>query len=130
MRTLILSTALLFGIGAGLASAQTPAVRGESLDEFATRLTKYSALRASLEQGLPVLTGADEPSHVRSVERALATRIRDARTGARQGDLFTPETTAALRRILRQIDASTWKLIMDENPGPFPNRVNDAYPKT
>src|SRR4051794_29509112 len=123
MRTLILATALLFGVGAGVCNAQPSAVRGESLDDFAARLAKYIELRASLEQGLPVLTGADEPSHVRSVERTLATRIRDARAGARQGDLFTAETTAALRRILRQIDASTWKLIMDENPGPFPNRV-------
>jgi hypothetical protein len=132
----------LLALASGVAPAQTPANRAaprtaastqpgaDVLGEFAARLSKYSTLRTELEKGLPPLTGSDEPARVREVETALAARVRDARAGAKQGDVFTPDVTAAFRKILRRLDPGTWNAIMDENPGPFPSRVNDSYPKT
>jgi hypothetical protein len=128
-----LTCAIVVMMAQAAAAAQTSPARPaapDGLEEFAARMAKYATLRGDLERGLPVLTGGDEPGHVRTVEHALATRIRDARSSARQGDLFTPQATAAFRKILRQLDAGSWKIIMDANPGAFPNRVNDAYPKS
>ena len=104
--------------------------RDDALGEFTTLVAKYLALRADLEKGLPALTGSDDPDQVRTVETTLAARIREARARAKQGDLFTADASAAFRKILHQLDAATWKAIMDHNPGRFPNRVNDSYPKT
>jgi hypothetical protein len=126
-------SAIALTLASTLAQAQStpPApAPADGIGEFTTRATKYATLRGDLERGLPVLTGTEEPAHVRTVEVALAQRLRDARPNARQGDLFTPQATAAFRTILRQMDGSTWKMIMDANPGPFVNRVNDAYPKS
>jgi hypothetical protein len=113
-----------------VASAQAPRA-GQTAGDFATRVEKYVELRASLESGLPVLTGADDPVLVRNVELALADRMRKARGRARQGDIFTPEAAATFRAILRDaIDAATWKALMDEDPGVFPHQVNNSYPKS
>jgi hypothetical protein len=131
MRTpwLIIALALLAPSPAHARQAAAQAPAPDGLAEFAGKITDYLGLRVDLEKGLPALSGADDPVQVRAYETTLAGRIRDARKGARQGDLFTPQATAAIRKILRQIDSGTWRMIMDANPGSFPNRVNDAYPK-
>ena len=62
-------------------------------------------------------------------EDSLAEKVRGARAKARQGDLFTPAASEAFRKILREMDALSWRIIMDVNPGQFPQRVNDSYPR-
>ena len=118
---------VLLTVGGTSDSAQTPP---DPLADFAARAAAYSSLRDDLAKDLPVLTGADDHEQVRSVETALAGRVRAARSGAKQGDLFSPAAATALRTILRQVQAETWKAIMDENPGAFPSRINDSYPKS
>lgn len=110
--------------------AQTAQPPPDPLADFASRVAAYASLRDDLAKDLPVLTGADDPEQVRKVEIALAGRVRAARSSAKQGDLFTPAAAAALRAIFRQMQTETWKAIMDENPGAFPSRVNDSYPKS
>jgi hypothetical protein len=132
MRTLSLAVVVLLAVPCLVSTpvalaGQSP--RPDGLEEFEARVSRYTTLRAELEKGLPTLTGSDDVVQVRNVETALGTRVRTARGRARQGDLFTPQATAAFRKILGQMDASTWKMIMDANPGAFPNRVNDSYPK-
>lgn len=128
--TVLTLLALCSAAGQPSAAAVTQVARAETMGEFTALVAKYFELRGDLEKGLPVLTGRDDPGQVRALETALATRIRNARARAKQGDLFTAQASAAFRQILRQLDAATWKAIMDENPGPFPNRVNASYPRT
>ena len=113
------------------AQATPPAKAGKpgALDEFTELMTKYAALRGELEKTVAPLTGRDDPAHVAAVEDSLAAKVRAARAKARQGDLFTPAAAQAFRKILHEIDASSWRIIMDVNPGQFPQRVNDSYPK-
>lgn len=99
--------------------------------ELSSRIGSYVQLRDSLEASLPPLTADDDPREVLGRERTLAQRIRAARRRARQGDIFTSQIAAGLRRVLKQEeDSATWRMIMDENPGPFPRMVNGIYPKT
>ena len=119
--------ALMMGGFSTAAAQQRP---DEVFKDFSKRVSDYSALRSKMESGLPVVASNDDPVNVRSVELALARRIRTARATAHQGELFTPEAASAFRKILKTIDSDTWKEIMDENPGAFPTRINDAYPKT
>jgi hypothetical protein len=103
---------------------------GHVATEFSARLEQYSSLRSELEKGLPSLRVTDDPGEIRKAARALRKRIRAARAGAKQGDIFTPETRIEFRNALTvEVDANTWAAIMDDNPGERSNRINGAYPE-
>jgi hypothetical protein len=137
-----LAIALMISVSS-LAHAQTPKphpnpnspdfkvqVWGDIATRFTTRVRAYAALRSELEKGLPPLAITDDPADIRRAERALAKRIRRARATARPGDIFSPDITDEFRKALRrETNANTWAVIMDDNPGTFPVRVNGAYPR-
>ena len=98
--------------------------------DFSTRVWNYSELRSKLEKGLPPLTVTDDPSEIRRAVHALAKRIRVARAGAKEGEIFTPTISVEFRRVLLlEMNANTWAAIMDDNPGEFSNQINDPYPE-
>ena len=114
------------------ADADTPhfslEVWGDIAVDFSARVWSYFELRSELEKGLPVQTVTNDPAEIRMVAHALAKRIRRARAGAKQGDIFTPAVTAAFRKaLLLEISESSWAAIMDDNPGEFSVEVNDSY---
>jgi hypothetical protein len=97
--------------------------------EFITRVDSYVELRSELEKGLPVLRVTADPAEITRAERALARRIRDARKKAKRGDIFTPAISDVFRNaLLLEMDAKTWKSVMDDNPGTFSVRINGTYP--
>jgi hypothetical protein len=99
--------------------------------DFTKRVSGYVELRRTLEEGLPRQVISPDPVEFIRPQAALARRIRQARRGARQGDIFTPDISAEFRRVLRlEIDAETLESIMDDNPGAFENRINGTYPKS
>jgi hypothetical protein len=112
---------------------ETPDIRvqvwGYIMADFSTRVWGYFELRSELEKGLPALTVTDDPSEIKRVMRALAKRIRVARAGAKEGDLFTPTISVEFRKVLiLEMNANTWAAIMDDNPGEFSNHINGTYP--
>jgi hypothetical protein len=116
--------------------AGTPAVEfnvevlGSKVAEFTTKMDAYSALRRSLEKGLPPLAVTDNPGDIVRAENLLAERIRRARAGASRNDIFTEETRRAFRQLLRPVtNAGTCEAIRDDNPGEFSYAVNATYPK-
>ena len=141
LRQTSLAAVLLLSGSAGY--AQTPAtsaapdgpnfkvqIWGEIAADFTARVEAYMDLRRTLEKGLPPLTVTDNPAEITRAERALARRIRLARAGARQGDIFTPDVQTDFRRVLLvETDAETLTVIMDDNPGAFTRRINATYPK-
>jgi hypothetical protein len=105
-------------------------VWGYILADFSTRVWTYSELRSTLEKGLPALTVTDDPAQIRSAELALAKKIRVARAGAKQGEIFTPTISVEFRKVLLlEMNANIWTTIMDDNPGDFSYDINDTYPK-
>jgi hypothetical protein len=97
--------------------------------DFSERVSKYVVLRTGLENGLPELTVTDDPGEIWRAQRALANRIRVARAGARQGDIFTSTISAEFRNaLLVETNPGTMATIMDENPGDLSRRINRAYP--
>ena len=102
---------------------------GDIAADFSERIWRYSELRSELEKGLPGLRVTEDVREIRRAQRALAKRIRVARDGARQGDIFTAAIGVEFREVLRlEMDADTWAAIMDDNPGEFSNRINGTYP--
>ena len=103
---------------------------GDVLTDFNARVLSYFNLRSEMEKGLPRLKVTDDPAEIRSAVLALAERIRLARAGAREGDIFTPTITAEFKKALRQeINPSTWADVMDDNPGEFSAEINGSYPE-
>jgi hypothetical protein len=97
---------------------------------FNTRVRAYVDLRSKLEKGLPALTVTADTTETMRTQLALAKRIRGARAGAKQGDIFTPAIGVEFRKaLLREVNANTWAVIMDDNPGELLARVNGAYPE-
>ena len=62
---------------------------------------------------------------------ALAERIRALRSGAKHGDIFTPESASYFRHMLRPelTEPEIKAAIQDENPGPVSLKVNEPYPE-
>ena len=121
---------------ASMAYSQTPKtpdfsvqVWGDVAAEFSTRVSSYVDLRRELEVGLPALMLTDDSGDIIRAQRALATRIRAARSEARQGDLFTPAISGEFKKVLLlQMNVETWASIMADNPGEFRVRINATYP--
>jgi hypothetical protein len=141
LRHLPLIIALLLLVRSlGYAQAPTPSpdpefptfkvqVWGYIAADFSARIWRYSELRRELEKELPGLSVTQDVRAIRKAQRALAQKIRVARHGAKQGDIFTPAIGMEFREVLRlEMDADTWAAIMDDNPGEFSNRINGTYP--
>ena len=97
--------------------------------DFTNRVQSYFDLRNKLQEGLPPLRVTEDVAEIRKAQRALARKIQAARHGAQEGDLFSPAISVQFREVLAlEADATTWAVIMDDNPGEFSNEVNGIYP--
>jgi len=102
------------------------------------RLREYVDFHIKMERSLPTLPKDATPQQIDKNQRALEKLIRESRTGAKRGDLFTEEARPVIKRLLatvfggpdgKQLKAS----IMDENPvDPVSLKltVNGRYPDT
>jgi hypothetical protein len=105
-------------------------VSGYIVADFSARVAKYFEVRSELEKRLPPLRVTEDPAEIRRAVHELATQIRAARAGAKQGDIFTPAISRAFRKALvPEIDAATWAAISDDNPGEFSTTINGIYPE-
>lgn len=142
LRHTLLATVLL-GVFASVGHSQTATtnpgpdtadfrvqVFGYIVADFSARVDGYLDLRHKLEEGLPPLVVTDDPAEIGRAEVALARRIREAREGAKQGEIFTPAISAEFRRVLvLEMTPSTRAAITEDNPGSFSHRINGTYPK-
>src|SRR5205085_1215441 len=100
------------------------------------RLRDYVDLRSRIEHSLPKLPKAATPQEIDAEQRSLEKSIRDARANAKPGDIFTPEASPVIRRLLASVfDGPGGKQlkssIMDENqaqPSAAKLVVNARYP--
>jgi len=127
------SKAAVPGTASSPAQAQPVNEDAKALAGFLDRVNQYVALHMKLENTLPKLSKESTPQQVDSHQRQFAKLIQDARKDAKQGDIFTPESQAVVKKLISRIfsgsdGASLKASIMDENPG-VPNlKVNARYP--
>ena len=79
----------------------TPVPAPSALAIFAERLQAYSDLRARVAREHPELAVLADYGEVRRRTEVLAAAIIAERSGARQGDVFTPEIAVTIRRLVR-----------------------------
>jgi hypothetical protein len=104
------------------------------IQEFGARVNAYAELRDKLDEGSARLAEDSKPEDIAAAEKALFTKIQTARGAAKRGEIFTPEIERRFRALLNpELDGvrgqNTRGIIMDENPGAVPFKVNAAYPR-
>jgi hypothetical protein len=100
---------------------------------FMDRVNQYVALHKKLEATLPNLSKEATPEQITKREQSLGGLIQSARANARRGDIFTPEMTAIVKRVMNLVFGGPegQKLrssIMDENVAELPLKVNQRFP--
>jgi hypothetical protein len=105
----------------------------QTVASFQARLKEYSELHNKLEKTLPPLPKETNPTVIDKHQRALEAQLKEARKTAKPGDIFTPEGTQLVRRVLAQIfrgaeGAKLKDTINDENPSTVKLAVNSRYP--
>src|ERR1700730_15816726 len=128
---ILLAGALRFPVAAG--SPQNAPVSPEppAFRDFSQRVQQYLKLR----KALPHERTTKRPEEIVDRRHALAQAIREARAGAKQGDIFTPEISEQFLRVIRSTfqgsnAANVRKTIRQGEPVASVRLiVNGAYPE-
>jgi hypothetical protein len=73
--------------------------------EFHDRVEAYEKLHKEAEKSLPKLKKKDKAEAIATRQEALVNKIRELRSNARQGDIFTPSATEAITRTIKAVFA-------------------------
>ena len=69
------------------------------MQDFQKRVDTYLQLRKGIEAQMPKLKATRSQEKIRRHEAELGRAVRAARRNAKQGDIFTPEISAEIRRL-------------------------------
>ena len=130
---LVTAAILMAGAGAARTASSQASLDRELVVEFTRRASDYMKLHDKLrKQGTQQEQRGDVGENLVS-QRALAANIRDARHGARPGDLFTKPIAMALRRAMNpelrgRASLGSRESIREDAPAVFVLTVNGSYP--
>jgi hypothetical protein len=111
------------------------AVHQQALASFEGRVKEYARLRERLEEKLPKLPKDAAAEQIEAHKESFRQLVRNARARAKRGDIFTPESSAAVRHILKgELDGGDKRELREkvseaETQGVV-MRVNYPYPET
>jgi hypothetical protein len=103
------------------------------LHDFDQRVAVYAKLHHAAESQLPKLKPTASPEAITRHVRELGDRIRQLRTAARQGDIFTPAIAAEFHRLIGVTmgGAEAGRIrdsLKSAEPVKLALEVNDPYP--
>jgi len=129
-------------VTAGIVGAQTPAPPAlspadkQTVDAFEKRAKDYVKMREALEAKMPALSKEAKPEEIQTHKQQFQERVRAARAGAKQGDIFTAAAMTLIRKMIKaefkgrdRIEFREAVLKEAENKA-VPLRVNHPYPET
>lgn len=103
---------------------------------FEKRVKEYAKFREELETKMPKLSKEATPEEIEVHKKQFQERVRASRAAAKQGDIFTPETAALFRAIIKdefkgrdRVELRETVLKESENKA-VPIRINYAYPES
>ena len=127
---LLIALVALFSTGAVAQEIKNP-----TAEAFEKRVKDYVKLREGIEEKMPKLSKEAKPEEIEVHKKPLQESVRAARTGAKQGDMFTPDAAAMIRGIIKEefkgkdrVELRKTVLVEAENKG-TPLRVNYPYPE-
>jgi len=120
---------------ATLANPQQVNADAKTLADFKSRIDNYMELHNRLKKQAPPLKETKDPAQIKASQDVLAQKIREARKGAKPGEIFTPEIRQVFRRLMypetKGTDGAETKAAIAEEKQELKDvkiRVNAAYP--
>jgi hypothetical protein len=105
-------------------------------EAFEKRAKQYVKLREGIEEKMPKLSKEAKPEEIEVHKKTLQEAVRTARSGAKHGDIFTPDAIAMIRGIIKEefkgrdrVELRKTVLVEAEVKA-VPLRVNYPYPET
>lgn len=109
---------------------------GAVLQDFHARVKAYIDIHKAAAKGDAKLKQTENPAEIVQAQEMLAARIREARAGAKQGDIFTAEIRHRFRQLLapemKGEDGRDARAVIKEDapaPGSIPFTVHAKYPE-
>jgi hypothetical protein len=126
------STIAALTLAALVAQATPVNQQAAGLSEFSKRMQAYLRLREDLGKKLERLAPTSNASDLQARQEALASGLRNARAGAKQGDLIPAAVQEQIRKTViadfRRRTPATKRAALEEVPeGPMPG-INAQYP--
>jgi hypothetical protein len=84
-------------------SADPSDTGGQGLKEFSDRVEAYEKLHKEAEKSLPKLKKKSKEDEIAAQQQALVSKIRELRSDARRGDIFTSSASEAIARIIKTV---------------------------
>ena len=104
--------------------------------DFKGRVEAYAELHRKLAKGDAEQTKKSTPTEITAAKAALAVKMKAARAGAKQGDIFSPSIRPVFRRLLApelkgEAGRDAKAVLKDDAPAPgsVPFKVNANYPE-
>jgi hypothetical protein len=127
---------ILTGLLSVIAIAQDSTPIKQTAEAFEKRVKEYVKLREGIEEKMPKLSTEAKPQEIEVHKKQLQESVRSARSGAKHGDVFTPEAAAMIRAIIKdefkgkdRVELRKTVLVESEVKA-LPLRVNYPYPET
>ena len=139
---LCLGTAGYNATGAANSASQTPAPPVLSahdkqiVEAFEKRAKEYAKMREDLEAKMPKLSKEAKAEEIETHKKQFQDRVRAARTGAKHGDVFTPQAATFIRGIIKDEFKGKERVefrdtvLKEADTKAVPLRVNYPYPET
>jgi ABC-type transporter MlaC component len=108
----------------------------QTVAAFDERVKAYVKMREALEaKHLPKLSKDAKPEEIEAHKKAFQELVRNARTSAKHGDVFTPEIAAHIRTVIKtaldsQEKREVRQTVLEAENKAVPIRVNYTYPET
>jgi hypothetical protein len=116
--------------------AQVSAKDKQAIATFEQHVKDYVTLREDLEDKLPKLPADSKPEQIEAHKVSFQETVRTARTGAKQGDIFSPEIVEYIRLTIRdeykghERQELREKVLVEADTKAVPLRVNYPYPES
>jgi hypothetical protein len=105
-------------------------------ETFEQRAKAYAKMREQVEAQMPKLSKEAKPEEIETHKKQFQERVRAARAGAKQGEVFTPEAATFIRAIIKDEFKGKDKLefrdtvLRESENKDVPLRVNYPYPES
>jgi hypothetical protein len=107
----------------------------QTVAAFDERVKAYVKLREGLEEKLPKLSKEAKPEEIEAHKKTFQQLVVSARAGAKHGDVFTADSAAYVRTVIKtELDSREKKevrqTVLEADTKGVPIRVNHTYPET
>jgi hypothetical protein len=107
----------------------------QTVAAFDERVKAYVKLREGLEEKLPKLSKEAKPEEIEAHKKTFQRLVQSARAGAKHGDVFTADSAAYIRTVIKtELDSREKKevrqTVLEADTKGVPIRVNHTYPET